>query len=194
MMAALDEMTTERLRLRRWLPSDAEPFAALNADPRVREHFPDVLTRAESDASVARLGAHFDAHGFGFWAVELRERPVFIGFAGLSHPSFAAPCGPCIEIGWRLTFEHWGHGYATEAAHAALHAGFDEIGLGEIVAFATVDNVRSRRVMEKLGMTRDPADDFDHPLMAAGHAKARHVLYRVRRADWLLRAEKSAAI
>jgi RimJ/RimL family protein N-acetyltransferase len=165
----------------------------MNADPRVREHFSGTLTRAESDASMARLRAHFAEHGFGFWAVELRERPGFMGFAGLSHPSFTAPSGPAVEIGWRLAFEHWGHGYATEAARAALRAGFEELGLDEIVAFATVGNVRSRRVMEKIGMSHDPAGDFDHPSMPADHPRSRHVLYRLRRTDWLLRCGEPPA-
>jgi RimJ/RimL family protein N-acetyltransferase len=186
------QMTTPRLRLRRWEDRDAEPFAAMNADPRVREHFPDVLDRAESDASMARIRAHFDEHGYGVWAVELRDVPGFIGYAGLTHPRFAAPCGPCVEIGWRLAFAHWGRGYATEAARAALAVGFTEIGLAEIVSFATAGNARSRRVMEKIGMTHDPADDFDHPDLARGHELSRHVLYRLRRDDWLRRAPDGA--
>jgi RimJ/RimL family protein N-acetyltransferase len=177
-----------------WHESDTEPFAALNADPRVREHFPNVLTRAESEASLGRIRTHFEKHGFGAWAVELRERPGLIGFAGLTHPMFAAPCGPCVEIGWRFAFDAWGHGYATEAARAALRAGFQEIGLEEVVSFATVGNARSRRVMEKLGLSHDPADDFDHPLSTPGHPLERHVLYRLQRAEWQRRVAKEPAI
>ena len=188
----LGDMTTPRLRLRLWQVSDAEPFAAMNADPRVREHYPSVLTREESDASVARIRAHFEKHGFGAWAVELRERPGFIGFAGLTRPAFSAPCGPCVEIGWRFAFDHWGQGYATEAARVALRAGFLEVGLDEVVSFTTVNNLRSRRVMEKLGLSHDPADDFDHPLLPPGHRLARHVLYRLRRTDWLRLTEEPA--
>jgi ribosomal-protein-alanine N-acetyltransferase len=178
------EMTTPRLRLRVWDDCDAEPYAAINADARVREHFEGVLDRAESDASMSRIRAHFDAHGYGVWAVELRDHPGFIGYAGITHPSFAAPCGPCVEIGWRLAFAHWGHGYATEAARAALDAGFADVGLDEIVSFTTVANERSRRVMERLGLSHDPADDFDHPSLPPGHRLSRHVLYRIRRTDW----------
>src|SRR4029077_1287533 len=134
------------------------------------------------------------AHGFGLWAVELRDRPGFIGYAGLARPSFAAPSGPCVEIGWRLSFEHWGHGYATEAAEAAVTAGFESADLDEIVSFAAEGNERSRRVMEKLGMSPDPSDDFDHPLLPAGHRLARHVLSRLRQDDWRRRAGKPPSI
>jgi RimJ/RimL family protein N-acetyltransferase len=188
MKPELCAMATPRLRLRLWHDRDAEPFAAMNADPRVREHFLNVMTREESDASMARIRAHFTDYGFGAWAVELRDRPGLIGFAGVTHPSFTAPCGPCVEIGWRFAFDHWGHGYATEAAREALRAGFEIVGLHEIVAFATVGNVRSRRVMEKIGLLHDEADDFDHPLLPAGHRVSRHVLYRLRKTDWEHRA------
>jgi RimJ/RimL family protein N-acetyltransferase len=192
MKAELTQLVTTRLFLRLWQDGDAEPFAAMNADPRVREHFPSVLSRAESDASLRRIRAHFDDHGFGVWAVELCARPGLIGFAGLTHPAFAAPCGPCVEIGWRFAFDQWGHGYATEAGRAALLAGFEQIGLQEIVSFTAVGNARSRRVMARLGLSHDPAEDFDHPLLPPGHRLARHVLYRVRRADWSASARTSA--
>ena len=156
----------------------------MNADPRVREHYPNVLTRAESEASIARIRTHFEQHGFGNWALELRERPGLIGYAGITHPSFSPPCGPCVEIGWRLAFDQWGHGYATEAAEAVVRAAFETVGLREIVSFATTGNLRSRRVMEKLGMSHDPADDFDHPILPPGHRLSRHVLYRLQRKDW----------
>ena len=184
MRPELCALVTPRLRLRLWHEGDAESFAAMNADPRVREHFLGLLTREESDASVARMRAHFAKHGFGTWVVELRHRPGLIGFTGLTHPAFAAPCGPCVEIGWRFAYDHWGHGYATEAAKEALRAGFEWVGLQEIVAFTTVANVRSRRVMEKIGLSHDEADDFDHPLLPPGHRTSRHVLYRLRKADW----------
>lgn len=184
MKPELCAIATPRLRLRLWHENDADAFAAMNADPRVREHFVGVLTREESDASVERMRAHFAKHGFGTWAVELRDRPGLIGFAGLTHPMFAAPCGPCIEIGWRFAFDHWGRGYATEAAKEALRAAFEIVGLDEVVAFTTVGNARSRRVMEKIGLSHDEADDFDHPLLPPEHRTSRHVLYRVRKEDW----------
>lgn len=172
---------TERLLLRRWRPEDREPFAALNADPRVMEHFPATLSREESDAAVDRIDASFDANGFGFWAVEIPGATPFAGFVGLSIPRFEAPFTPCVEVGWRLAAEHWGRGYATEGALAAVAFGFERIGLPEIVSFTVPANLPSRRVMEKIGMRRDEKGDFDHPLLPEGHPLRRHVLYRIAR-------------
>ncbi len=172
--------------LRNWRDADLPPFAALNADPRVAKFLPAPLGRAESDALAARIRAALARYGFGLWAVEVRDGAPFIGFVGLSVPLFAAAFTPCTEIGWRLAPAHWGHGYATEAARAALAYGFERLGLGEIVAFTAADNVRSRAVMERLRMTRSARDDFDHPSLPEGHALRRHVLYRarpVRRSD-----------
>jgi RimJ/RimL family protein N-acetyltransferase len=171
---------TSRLVLREWRDGDLEAFAALNADPRVREYFPSVMTRAESDASIARMRAHFDEYGFGFWAVEVPGVAECVGLCGLAHARFEAPFTPCVEIGWRLAHEYWGRGYAPEAARAALEFGFKTLGLAEIVAFTAVGNAKSRRVMEKIGMTYDPADDFDHPALPEGHPLRRHALYRKR--------------
>jgi len=142
------------------------------------EFFPKLLDRMESDAAVARINEHFDRHGFGMWAIELPGVTPFIGFVGLAVPRFKAHFTPCVEIGWRLAVEHWGRGYATEAARAALDFGFENLHLDEIVSFTVPANLRSRRVMERLGMTHSPADDFDHPLLAEGHPLRRHVLYR----------------
>lgn len=175
------ELRTNRLWLRRWRPSDLEAFAALNADPRVMQFFPSVLSREESDALAARFQLHFDRHEFGLWAVEVPGVAAFAGFIGLSVPSFTTHFTPCVEIGWRLAADHWGHGYATEGARAVLTLGFETLGLPEIVSFTTVDNHRSRRVMERIGMTRNPADDFDHPRLPDGHPLRRHVLYRLDR-------------
>ena len=174
------DLETSRLRLRRWKPSDAEPFAALNADPRVAE-FLHVMTRAESDALIGRIEAGFEKRGYGLWALEVPGVTEFAGFVGLSVPRFETHFTPCVEIGWRLAFEHWGKGYATEAARAALAFGFERPEIDEIVAFTVPANVRSRRVMEKIGMTLDPAGDFDHPLVEESDPMRRHVLYRVRR-------------
>lgn len=171
------EIRTERLLLRRWIQPDRGPFAELNADPRVMEHFPSVLTRAESDAMVERIEAHFERHGFGLWAVEVLDQVPFIGFVGLAIPSFEAHFTPCVEVGWRLAAESWGQGYATEAARACVAFAFDRAGLSEIVSMTVPENVRSRRVMERLRMTRDPADDFEHPMQSD---RRRHVLYRLR--------------
>ena len=173
------EISTARLRLRRWRPADREPFAALNADPRVMEFMAARLTREESDRLFDRIEAHFRDHGFGLWAVEVPGVAPFAGFVGLSVPRFQAPFTPCVEVGWRLAAGHWGRGYATEGARAAVGFGFGPLGLKEIVSFTVPANVRSIRVMERLGMTHDPADDFDHPLLPAGHPLRRHVLRRL---------------
>lgn len=175
------ELRTERLLLRRWRRADRAPFAALNTDPEVMEHMTRLLTRAESDALVDRVEAGFEEHGFGWWAVEVPGVARFVGFVGLSVPSFEAHFTPAVEVGWRLARPFWGCGYATEAAAAALADGFGRVGLGEIVSFAVPANVRSVRVMERLGMTHDPADDFDHPWFPEGHRLRRHVLYRAGR-------------
>ena len=173
------ELETARLLLRRWRPADREPFAALNADPEVMEHYPATLGRAESDALVDRIEADIERRGFGLWAVELREGGEFIGFVGLDVPSFEAHFMPAVEAGWRLARPAWGHGYATEAARAALAFGFEHLQLDEIVAMTAVRNARSRAVMERLGMSRDPADDFGHPKVPVGHELRPHVLYRI---------------
>ncbi|WP_394841951.1 GNAT family N-acetyltransferase [Pendulispora brunnea] len=178
-MKTIDEVSTPRLRLRRLRESDLEPFSAMNADPRVVEYLSTALSRTDSDALVARIGQHWDEHGFGLWAIEVPGEAPFIGFTGLARPRFHAHFTPCVEIGWRLAAEHWGRGYATEAARAALRVGFEVLGLPEIVSFTAVGNARSRRVMEKLGMRHEPRDDFDHPSLPEGHRLRRHVLYRL---------------
>ena len=170
---------TARLILRPWRDDDLEPFAAMNADSAVMEHFPNPLSREESDETAARIRAFMEVRGFGLWAVEVPGSLPFVGFVGLTSPLFEAPFTPCVEVGWRLARVAWGLGYATEAARAALDLGFDRFGLDEIVSMTVPRNVRSRRVMEKLGMTRDPADDFDHPRLPEEHPLRRHVLYRL---------------
>lgn len=174
-------MRTARLRLRQWRDEDLAPFAALNADPEVMAHFPAVLSREESDAGAARARAGIARDGYGFWAVEVLGGAPFIGFVGIKPVNFAAPFAPAVEIGWRLARSTWGRGYATEAARAALTFGFGQLRLKEIVSFTVPANTRSRAVMERLGMTHDPAEDFDHPNLPEGHALRRHVLYRVAR-------------
>jgi len=154
----------------------------MNTDPRVAEYLPTPLSRQESDAFIDRVEAHFEKHGFGLWAVEVLEDRRFAGYVGLMRPRFEAAFTPCVEVGWRLSPEHWGKGYATEGARAVIDYGLDVVKLPEILSWTVPANTRSRRVMEKLGMTRDPADDFDHPLLAEGHPLRPHVLYRIRRA------------
>ena len=172
------EPRTPRTYLRQWQMEDREPFAALNADPKVMEFFPSLLSRAESDAFVERVGAHFAIEGFGLWALEVSGE--FAGFVGLIRPPFTAHFTPCVEIGWRLATRFWGKGHATEAAREALNFGFNQLGLREIVSLTVPANHRSRAVMERLGMHRTPADDFDHPRVAEGHPLRRHVLYRIK--------------
>ncbi len=177
----MEDLRTQRLLLRRWRPTDRAPFAALNADPRVMEHFPAPLTHAESDSMADRIGAHFERHGFGLWAVEVPGVVDFAGFVGLNVPIFDAPFMPCSEIGWRLAVPHWGHGYAQEASREVLRYAFEVKRMPEVVSFTVPLNLRSRRVMEAIGMTRNPADNFDHPLVPLGNPRRRHVLYRVLR-------------
>ena len=177
-------LTTGRLLLRHWRDDDRAPFAAMNADPRVMEHFPAPLSRLESDALIDEFEARFDPRGFGLWALERRDDGTFIGFTGLAAVPWEAHFTPAIEVGWRLAPEAWGHGYATEAAREAVRFGFEDAELDEIVSFTVPANVRSRAVMERLAMTHDPADDFDHPRLPVGHPLRRHVLYRIDRESW----------
>jgi RimJ/RimL family protein N-acetyltransferase len=148
------------------------------------EYMPHSLSKKESDTLAEQIEAHFRQYGFGLCAVELRRGGGFIGFVGLNVPSFDAPFTPCVEIGWRLAAEYWGQGLATEGAHAIVRYGFDTLGLDQLVSFTVPANARSRRVMEKIGMTHDPADDFDHPRLPAGHPLRHHFLYRVHRSAW----------
>ena len=178
-------IATARLRLRLWQDGGLPEFAALNADARVMEHFPGTLSRAESDALAGRIRDHFVAHGFGPWAVEVPGGASFIGFVGLAVARFEANFTPCVEIAWQLAAGRWGKGYAREAASAALGHALGPLGLAEVVSFTVPANRRSRRVMERLGMTRLPADDFEHPSLPEGHPLRPHVLYRLSRAAWL---------
>ena len=170
---------TSRLLLRRWRPEDAVPFAKMNADPIVMEHFPAVLSREESDATMTRIEEHFEQHGFGLWAVELPGQVPFIGYVGLRQVPWNAPFTPAVEVGWRLASPFWGRGFASEAARAAVQFGFDSLGLSEIVSFTVPANRRSRNVMERIGMRYCPDEDFAHPMLPADHPLSRHVLYRL---------------
>lgn len=176
-----DTITTDRLLLRRWRETDRLPFQKMNADPRVMEFMPAPLSPAESDSLVARIDAHFERHGFGPFAVELIENHSFIGYIGLFVPAFDAPFMPAVEIGWRLASHYWGRGLATEGARTAVNYAFEDLGLENLVSFTVPGNLRSRRVMENIGMTHDPRDDFDHPHLPEGHPLCRHVLYRIKR-------------
>ncbi|MFD6192434.1 GNAT family N-acetyltransferase [Streptomyces sp. NPDC060275] len=177
----MSELRTDRLVLRDWRASDLGPWAAMNADPVVREYFPEILTRAQSETSVIRFQADLDRRGWGWWAVEIAATGEFIGFAGLDPVEDGMPFTG-VETGWRLARPAWGHGYATEAARAALAHAFEDLGLPEVLAVTAVGNLRSRAVMGRLGMTYDPADDFDDPEIPEGPLR-RSVLYRLRSGD-----------
>lgn len=183
-MIAGPTLRTERLILRPWREADLEPFAALNADGRVTATLAGSIDRAASDALAGRWNASFAEHGFGYWAVELAGSSTFIGALGLAVPSFPAHFMPAVEIGWRLGFDHWGKGYATEGAKAVLDFGFNQIGLAEIVSFTAKSNVKSRAVMARLGMHSTPEDDFNHVRLGPDHPLYVHVLYRLRREEW----------
>ncbi len=173
-------LRTERLLLRQWRESDRVPFAAMHADPVVMEHFPSTLTADQSDEFVDRMTTHLDEHGWGLWATEVIDTGEFIGFIGLWPAGFDPfRAEELVEVGWRLTRSAWGNGYATEGARAALAYAFDVLELTEVVSFTSATNVRSRAVMERIGMTRDPAGDFDHPRLPEGHPLRPHVLYRI---------------
>jgi RimJ/RimL family protein N-acetyltransferase len=177
-------LETDRLILRQWRESDRQTFRELNADPRVMEFMPGLLAPEASDEMMDRIQRHFEYHGFGLFAAELRADQSFIGYIGLSIPRFDAPFMPAVEIGWRIAALHWGCGLATEGAREVLRFSFESAGLDSVVSFTVPGNIRSLRVMEKLGMTHDPADDFDHPSLPAGHALRRHLLYRLHRREW----------
>ena len=178
-MSAIVTLSGGRVLLRQWRDKDRDAFASMNADARVMEFFRGRLTRAESDAMADGIEQHFSKHGFGLWAIEVPGEAPFVGFTGLAIQQFNAHFTPCVEVGWRLAFEHWGRGYVTEAARLALGYGFGTAKLSEVVSYTSVTNHRSRAVMERLGMRRNPADDFDYPSLPQGHPLRPHVLYRL---------------
>jgi RimJ/RimL family protein N-acetyltransferase len=184
-------LRTARLVLREWRDDDVEPFAQLCGDPVVMRYMMPLDSRAAVDATVGAIRGHFARHGFGFWAVELPGEAPFIGMVGLAVVAFAAHFAPAVEIGWRLARRHWGRGFAGEAAAAALDAGFSQLDLREIVAFTVPANEPSWRLMRRLGMHRNPQDDFDHPRVPDGHPLRRHVLYRISSEEWQSSSAKS---
>jgi RimJ/RimL family protein N-acetyltransferase len=184
-------LTTQRLLMREWRDDDRAPYATLNADPEVMRHFPSTLTPQQSGEMIDRMAAAWLERGFGLWAVERCDTSELIGFVGLSVPGWQASFTPCVEVGWRLGKQHWGNGFAPEAAVAALEWGFANVDPpgDEIVSFTTEANVNSQRVMEKIGMTRDPNGDFDHPLLA-DWVDRRRVLYRIDRQQFAERVAR----
>lgn len=171
---------TDRLIIRRWLKSDLDLFSQLNQDPKVMAFFPNLLTKSQSSALMKRFILHHLDYGFSIYPIVLKETDTFIGFCGLLSVGFSAHFTPSIEIGWRLMSKYWGNGYAPEAAQAMLELGFDQFNLDEIVSFTFKDNLNSRRVMEKIGMTYNKRDDFDHPNLKLDHVLRPHVLYRIK--------------
>lgn len=184
-MRRTGDYETSRLKLRRWTDADRSPFAAMNADAEVMKFMPGTLDRVQSDALVDQINRHFDAHGFGLWAVEISDSGVLIGCVGLQRPAFASSFAGAVEISWRLARNAWGQGFATEAALAACRIAFTDLELPEIVSFTVPHNERSRRVMERLAMVHAPEDDFDHPRLPDRHPLRRHVLYRLERERWV---------
>ena len=174
-------IATERLLLREWRDPDVEAFIVMNADPVVMRFFPETYSPERTRRFVARIRESWAERGYGLWAVERKDTTGFIGYVGLWPATFPAHFTPAVEVGWRLAADQWGHGYATEAAHAALTYGFDSLGLDEIVSFTSVTNERSWRVMERLRMQRDASGDFEHPNVPEGHPLRPHVLYRIKR-------------
>jgi RimJ/RimL family protein N-acetyltransferase len=182
-------LRTDRLILRHWRDSDREPFHALSSDPEVMEHFPALMTREQSDGMASRIETSFQERGLGLWALEIPGVAPFLGYTGLAVPRFESPTfGSCVEIGWRIAKAHWGHGYVTEAARAALDDGFSRLNLPEVLSFTVQENRRSWSVMDRLGMRRTPELDFDHPMIPDGHRLKRHIVYRMTKQDWEKRA------
>ncbi|HYN67210.1 MAG TPA: GNAT family N-acetyltransferase [Ornithinibacter sp.] len=179
-MSRVQPRRTDRLLLRGWRDGDRGAWAAMNADPEVMRYFPAPLTREQSDAMLDRMNITLEEQGWGLWALERLDTGELIGFTGLAVPGHDLPFLPCVEVGWRLAHSAWGRGFATEAALEALRVGFDEVGLEEVVSFTAAVNMPSRAVMERLGMARDPADDFEHPAIPPGHPLRPHVLHRIR--------------
>jgi len=173
-------LETERLILRDWQESDILPFIEMNQDPEVMKYFPAILSADETNSLVMRIKSHFREHGFGLFAVELKSEKKFIGFVGLFIPSFEAHFMPAVEIGWRLSSKYFNKGFATEAAKKVLEHAFGELKLKEVVSFAVMTNQPSINVMQKIGMTHDAKDDFQHPKLDKNHPLSWHVLYRIK--------------
>ncbi len=175
-----EKFQTDRLVLRRWRDKDKPAFASMNADTRVMEYFPDLYTQERSDWMVDECNRRLDIDGFTFWAVDRKDRDEFIGFVGLNSFDAELPFCPCVEVGWRIAYEHWGNGFATEAAQKCLALGFNHFGLSRIVSFTSLANSRSRRVMEKIGMVNTD-NNFMHPKVDAASGLQEHCLYQIKK-------------
>ena len=182
---------TKRLILRQWREDDLEFFAEMNADPRVMEYFPAVKTFEESLQEYRAIVDHFEKYHYGWWAVSENNKSQFIGFIGLRYLEFPAAFTPKVEVAWRLRYDYWGKGYATEGAKASLRYGFERLHLPEIIPFTSQPNLRSKAVMERIGMHHSAKDDFDHPKLPEGHLLRRHVFYRIYYNEWKKSQEES---
>ena len=178
-MISKNIIETERLLLREWEAQDLQPFANINQDPKVMEFMPSLLTLEETSNWINKIKQHFVKYGYGYWVVTLKNTKELIGYTGLNVPSYESHFTPCVEISWRIASQHWGKGYATEAAQAVLKNGFEKYNLKEIVSLTVPANKRSIRVMEKIGMKRDLSGDFHHPILPKEHSLSKHVLYRI---------------
>ena len=183
-------LETDRLILRSWRESDLSPMVTINQDPKVCEYFPEIGNRDTTIALIDRIIRHDEECGFSLYAVEIKATQEMVGFLGLMTPSFEAHFTPAIEIGWRLSSQHWNQGIATEGAKAVLEYTFTNLNLDEVVSFTALNNQASRRVMEKIGMKHNPNDDFDHPKLGKNSPLKRHVLYRLSKKDWMLAQDK----
>lgn len=188
-------LTTDRLLLRTWHAADTPLMAAISSDPLVMEHFPVTQDIVATQAFVNHVNQHYKKFGYALYAVEIKDTQEFIGFVGLNHPPFEIPNFqpkglPIVEIGWRLSSKQWGKGYATEAAKAILHYAFAELNLREIISFTVADNIKSRRVIEKLGLHHSETDDFNHPKLEENSPLKRHALYRITRDDYQANQDK----
>ena len=190
-MATLDpvKIKTKRLLLRQWREEDKSIFASINSDPEVMEYYPKVLNTTESNEMAHKLETLISQKGWGFWAVEKIKNKQFIGFVGLHEPTYDLPVTPCVEIGWRIGKKHWGHGYATEAATAALDFAFNSLDLEQVYSFTSVTNKRSWSVMKRLGMV-NTNQNFNHPLITEDSPLKEHYLYRITRSQWLKKHNK----
>ena len=178
-------LKTQRLILRPWKESDLLPFSQLNADPKVMEFYVSTLTRSESDSLAEKMQKEAALRGYGFWAVEVPGVADFIGYIGLNYWNLEMSFAPCVDVGWRLASSYWGNGYATEGAKEALRYGFEELELDEIVSMATIGNTQSHRVMQRLGMSCNPSENFHHPKLPQDHPLSMRVLYRLSSAEWM---------
>ena len=183
-MVKVTELETERLILRQWVESDYSLFALMNSDPEVMKFYPSILTGTESNTFAKKVKALIEKRGWGFWAVELKRKKLFVGFVGLHKPEVELPFNPCVEIGWRVSKEQWGNGYATEAALAALTFAFETLSLNEVVSFTTLENIRSQAVMERLNMV-NTGKNFEHPSIEIGNPLREHVLYKITNSQWV---------